>query len=146
MSEKAISQKIARVFEIVDYFLLVPSLAGLFFGIAMLSDKNSFLFGLAICAVFTIGMTLLVGYFKHSRGRLSDKSTVAMWVGTIVFNGLFLLPSLYFSFINGGEISSRNELFEIVFSPYGWIFIWWTIAISGSIIALGYSGTNQKYR
>ena len=146
MSEKTISQKIARVFEIVDYFLLVPTVAGLFFGIAMLSDVNSLPFGLAICAVFTIGMTLLVGYFKHSRGRLSEKSTVALWVGTIVFNGLFLLPSLYFSFINGGESSSRNELFEIVFSPYGWIIGWWTIAISGSIVALSTYKTNQKYR
>jgi hypothetical protein len=55
MQNKTVSQKIARVFEIVDYFLLVPSLAGLFFGIVMLSDKHSFPFGLAICAVFTIG-------------------------------------------------------------------------------------------
>lgn len=129
MSEKSVSQKIARVFEIVDYFLLVPSLGGLLFGLMMVANPDSALYGLAICAVFTVGTILLVGYFKHSRGRLSEKATVALWVGTIIFNGLFLLPSLYFVFVD----SLENE---ILISPVGLIMGWWTIAIGGSIIAL----------
>lgn len=138
MSEKSVSQKIARVFEIVDYFLLVPSLAGLLFGLMMVANPDSALYGLAICAVFTVGTILLVGYFKHSRGRLSEKATVALWVGTIIFNGLFLLPSLYFVFVD----SLENE---ILISPVGLIMGWWTIAIGGSIIALSTYKTDQKY-
>lgn len=146
MSEKNLSQKIARVFEIVDYFLLVPSILGLFFGLMMLGKPDSFMFGLGIFAVFIIGTILLVGYFKHSRGSLSEKSTVALWIGTIVFNGIFLLPSLYFLFISSTENGSRNNLGEILISPAGWIIGWWTIAIGGSIIALSSYKTNQKYR
>lgn len=146
MSEKTVSQKIARVFEIVDYVLLIPSLGGLLLGMMMLISGEAAGIGLGILAVFTIGTILLVGYFKHSRGRLSEKSTVALWLGTIVFNGLFLLPSLYFLFLDTSKNSSGNQLTEILVSPYGWILVWWTSAIGGSIIALGYSGTNQKYR
>jgi NADH:ubiquinone oxidoreductase subunit 6 (subunit J) len=149
MSEKTVSQKIARVFEIVDYFLLIPSLAGLFFGIAMLSDKNSFPFGLAICAVFTIGTLLLIGYFKHSRGRLSEKSTVALWIGTILFNALFFLPSIFYVIKELNDrtlLGSINNLKEITQTPYSWLILWWEIAIGGSIIALSSYKINQKYR
>ena len=145
MSEKTVSQKIARVFEIVDYILLVPSLAGLFFGLMMLGSGDAGIFGLGIFVVFTIGIILLVGYFKHSRGTLSKAKTRNLWIGTIVFNGIFLLPSLYYLFINSVENGSRNQLGDILISPYGWIIGWWTIAIGGSIIALGYSD-DQKYR
>ena len=89
MSEKTVSQKIARVFEIVDYILLVPSLAGLFFGLMMLGSGDAGIFGLGIFVVFTIGIILLVGYFKHSRGTLSKAKTRNLWIGTIVFNGIF---------------------------------------------------------
>lgn len=148
MSEKTISQKIARVFEIVDYVLLVPALAGLFFGVAMFSDKSSLPFGLAICAVFTIGTLLLVGYFKHSRGRLSEKKTIALWVGTIAFNALFLLPALYSAvremsfrmFFGGGFLQN------MLLSPYGLMILWWAIAVGGSIVALKDIRANQKYR
>ena len=137
MSDKTVSQKIARVFEIVDYILLVPSIVGLFFGLLMIGRSGSAMFGVGIIAIFTIGVILLVGYFKHSRGRLSDNRVRALWIGTIVFNGIFLAPSLYFTFLNAVETNSRNDSYEIIFSPYGWIFGWWTIAIGGSIIALG---------
>ncbi|MGI9056055.1 MAG: hypothetical protein ACR2F2_09670 [Pyrinomonadaceae bacterium] len=146
MSEKSVSQKIARFFEIVDYILLVPSLAGLCFGLMMIVSGEAAGIGLGILTVFTIGTALLVGYFKHSRGRLSENSTRLMWFGTIIFNGLFLCPSLYFLYDNLNETNSRNDLVNIIFSPYGWIIVWWTIAVGGAIIALGYSGTNQKYR
>ncbi|CAN5588591.1 hypothetical protein BH20ACI4_BH20ACI4_25390 [soil metagenome] len=147
MSEKTVSQKIARVFEIVDYFLLVPSLAGLFFGIAMLGDKNSFLFGLAICVVFIIGTVLLVGYFKHSRGRLSEKATAALWIGTILFNALFLLPTLFFMIRDFNQfLNERSFSGGMIFTPYVLIVLWWTIAISGSVIALKSLRSAQKYR
>lgn len=149
MSNRTFSQKIARVFEIVDYFLLVPSLAGLLFGVAMLGDKNSFPFGLAICAVFTIGTTLLVGYFKHSRGRLSEKSTVALWIGTIFFNALFLLPVIFFTIreINLGSFLSGNNISSIfTLSPVSLITLWWAFAIVGSIVALKDVRLSQKYR
>ena len=145
MSEKSVSQKIARVFEIVDYILLVPSLGGLLFGVMMLISGEAALAGLGILAVFTIGVSLLIGYFKHSRGTLSKEKTRNLWIGTIIFNGIFLLPSLYFLFVSSVETGSHNNLGEILISPYGWIVGWWTIAVGGSIIALGYSD-DQKYR
>lgn len=146
MSEKTVSQKIARVFEIVDYILLVPSIGGLLLGMMMCISGEAVGIGLGILAVFTIGTILLSGYFKHSRGRLSKDSTRALWIGTIVFNGVFLLPSLYFLYDNLSKTDSRNDLVNIIISPYGWIIVWWTIAIGGSIIALGDYKEFQKYR
>lgn len=131
MPEKTVSQKIARVFEIADYILLVPSTLGL---------AASLILGGGAIAVFTIyvgGVVLLVGYFKHSRGKLSAGGVRALWIGTILFNGLFLAPSLYFIFRSGTETNSQNNLNEIIFSPYGWLLIWWTLAVGGAIIALG---------
>lgn len=147
MSEKTVSQKIARVFEIVDYFLLLPALLGLYFGLIMLGEKDSFFMGAGICTIFVIGTVLLVGYFKHSRGTLSAEKSRLLWIGTIVYNGLFLLPTLFFIFSGSlSGTSSGKLLTEILFSPYGWIIVWWTIAVGGSIIALGDCKGGQKYR
>lgn len=147
MPEKTVSQKIARAFEIVDYILLVPSIGGLLLGLVMLGGggggngrSEGLMVALAIIAAFTIGVTLLVGYFKHSRGTLSAGGTRALWIGTIFFNGLFLAPSLYFLF-NG---TTENDINEIISSPLGWLMIWWTTAISGAIIALGDSKDKTK--
>jgi len=38
---------------------------------------------------------LLVGYYKHSRGRLSKEHLPALWIGTAVYNFILLLPVLY---------------------------------------------------
>ncbi|MEO6588295.1 MAG: hypothetical protein ABIP06_03110 [Pyrinomonadaceae bacterium] len=145
MSEKTISQKIARVFEIVDYFLLVPAIAGLLFGIMMIISGEAAIFGVGILTVFTIGTILLIGYFKHSRGTLSKAKTRNLWIGTIIFNGVFLAPSLYFVFLDTSATNSQHNLAETIFSSYGWLLVWWTIAVGGSIIALGYYD-DQKYR
>lgn len=137
MPEKTVSQKIARAFEIVDYILLIPSVGGLLLGLAMLGGggrgNEGLMVAFTIVAAFVIGVTLLVGYFKHSRGTLSAGGTRALWIGTIFYNGIFLTPSLYFLFVG----TTENDINEIIASPFGWLMIWWTTAISGAIIALG---------
>jgi hypothetical protein len=92
---------------------------------------------------------LLVGYFKHSRGRLSKKSTIALWIGTSLFNSLFFLPSIIYVIkeLNEKTFSGGiNNLGEIAQTPYSWMILWWAVAIAGSIVALKDIRTNQKYR
>ena len=91
--ERTYSQKVARVFEIVDYFLLLPAAVGAAFGFFALFGQP--LYGLLIYAVLGVGIALLVGYFKHSRGRLDEKYISVLWLTTAVYNFLFFLPWLY---------------------------------------------------
>jgi hypothetical protein len=92
--EKNYSQKIARVFEIVDYFMLVPAAIGALVGLAALSWNP--LVTLLIYAGLAVGLLLLVGYFKHSRNTLDSKYFATLWITTAVYNSLLLLPILYY--------------------------------------------------
>lgn len=85
------SQKIARAFEIADYLLLIPAGFGVFAASLLLKDAPWFTF--LIYAVFVFGFVLLVGYFKHSRGRLAENHVRRLWIATAVFNGVLLLPA-----------------------------------------------------
>ncbi|HVE55448.1 MAG TPA: hypothetical protein VNB22_01380 [Pyrinomonadaceae bacterium] len=91
--EKTYSQKVARVFEIVDYFLLLPAGVGALVGFFALFGQP--LYGLLIYMILGVGMALLVGYFKHSRGRLDEKYISVLWLTTAVYNFLLFLPWLY---------------------------------------------------
>ena len=99
--EKTYSQKVARVFEIICCILLIPTCFGLiypvFFIIGGLMGGNTevFLYGLLPFIIVGVGVVLLVGYFKHSRGRLDEKYISTLWMGTAVYNFLLLLPFLY---------------------------------------------------
>lgn len=93
--QRTYSQKVARVFEVIDYFLLFPAVIGALVGLAALQSAPQYT--LLMYAVLTVGITLLVGYFKHSRGRLDEKCFSALWLTSAVFNFLLFLPWLYYA-------------------------------------------------
>jgi hypothetical protein len=90
--ERTYSQNVARAFEIADYILLIPAILGA--GLATLIPS---IFTLVVYGFFIFGVVLLVGYFKHSRGRLNESSVSVLWIGTAVYNGVLLLPCLYYA-------------------------------------------------
>jgi hypothetical protein len=140
------SQKIARFFEIVNYFMLVPAAFGIFMSFLLIGGAPWFT--AIILAISAVGMALLVGYFKHSRGRLAESKVKALWIGTIAYNGLFLLPTIYVVLsmaIDEGNRFSRN-FSEPYFLLGVAIFVWWILAIAGSGLALKSDLSNQKYR
>ena len=92
--ENTYSQRVAGAFEIVDYILLIPAAIGAFVG--LLAIAWSPLFTLLIYTVLAVGITLLVGYFKHSRNTLDPKYVSALWLTSAVFNFLLLLPALFY--------------------------------------------------
>ena len=95
-AKKSLSQKIARVFEIVNYILLIPTsfieIFVLFYGAQLLfsAGLTVLLFFIPTTLAYGFGGLLLYGYFKHWRGEISQVYAVWLWIGTIVFN---LLPS-----------------------------------------------------
>lgn len=140
------SQKIARFFEIVNYFMLVPAAFGIFCSFLLIKELPWFT--AIILGVSAVGMTLLVGYFKHSRGRLAESKVKALWIGTIAYNALFLLPMTYIVLsmaISEGIGLSRN-FSEPSFLLGAAIFVWWIVSIAGSGIALKSDSGNQTYR
>ena len=99
--EKTYSQKIAGVFEVLSYILMIPAAFGLFYGLLMLLTglkrgvAAETLLGLTPFVLAAVGVTLLVGYHKHARGRLAPNRVFALWMATAVFNLLLALPWLF---------------------------------------------------
>ncbi len=87
--EKTYSQKIARVFEIADYILLLPAIFGVLMATLMFGGATLIVYG-----IFTGGVILLVGYRRHSRGNLSPENLTALWLGSAIYNFILLLPCL----------------------------------------------------
>jgi hypothetical protein len=100
--EKTYSQKIAGIFEIICYVLLVPTILSLIYpvffmiGGGLQGSAEIFLFGFVPFLIVAPGIVLLVGYCKHSRGRLKEKNIPALWLGTAIYNLALLLPWLFF--------------------------------------------------
>lgn len=90
-----ISQKIARTFEIVDYFMLIPAACATFLSLMFIGVAPWFPF--LIFAIFIFGCVLMIGYFKHSRGRLNEKHISALWIATIAFNAVLSLPFIIYA-------------------------------------------------
>lgn len=88
--EKTYSQKIARVFEIVDYILLLPAVLGVFMATLIFSVATLIVYG-----IFIAGIVLLVGYRRHARGNLRPENLTALWLGTAIYNFILLLPCLF---------------------------------------------------
>lgn len=88
--EKTYSQKIARVFEIADYILLLPAILGVLLATLAFSG-----FTLIIYGIFIAGVILLIGYRRHWRGNLSSENLIALWTGTAIYNLILLLPCLF---------------------------------------------------
>ena len=97
MLEKTISQKIARALEIADYFLLIPAAFGIFWATIFIFAAP--LFTLVVWIIAVIGIALMVGYFKHSRGRLSEKYVSLLWAATAFYNFLLSIPFLFSTFV-----------------------------------------------
>ena len=113
------SQRVARAFEIVDYILLIPAAIGALVG--FLAIARNPLFTLLIYTVLGVGITLLVGYYKHSRGRLAEKWISALWITTAVFNFLLLLPWLYLTSSVINEEAGKSLFVVLVFVNLGYI-------------------------
>lgn len=90
--EKTYSQKVAGVFEIVDYILLLPAILGVLLATLIFSGITLIVYG-----IFVGGVILLVGYRRHARGTLSPDNLSALWIGTAVYNFVLLLPCLIFA-------------------------------------------------
>ena len=140
------SQKIARTFEIADYFLLVPAGFGVFAASMLIKDAPWFTF--LIYAIFVLGFVLLVGYFKHSRGRLEEKRVRALWIATAVYNGILLLPAAAMMFFFLRESTLHYKSIADFWSPMAINFA----VVSGylttiflSVKAYRFEKNNQKY-
>ncbi len=124
MWKKSLSEKIARVFEIVGYILLVPA------ALAVLVSAMV-IFPLIISVpLFGIGLSLFVGYAKHSRGNLNESRILPLWIATFLFNFLPLLIPAY------QHYSNTDERFESVGLFSGLLIFWWIIACCLSLTAI----------
>lgn len=140
---KTVSQTIARIFEIVGYLWLAPSIISLFIPVVY---SIMFLFmghaaGLAVLAViagiFGAGVFLLVGYYRHSRDYLGEDKILPLWFGTLLFNLIFLLSAVYTSSSlpeRHVDYSDGQQIFLIVF----WYLpvCWWAVAVLLSGVAI----------
>lgn len=123
MYKKHLSEKIARVFEIVGYFQLIPAIL-----LVILSALLVFPLLISI-PVFGIGLTLFVGYIKHSRGNLSKGKISPLWFATFLFNFIPLLFSAI-KYFNNESVTIGNAVFV-----YGLLIFWWVIACCLSFTA-----------
>jgi hypothetical protein len=130
------SQKIARFLEIVSYFMLIPAAFGVFAGAIAIFFAPWFT--LIIWVIAGLGISLLVGYFKHSRDRLPVEKINRMWYGTIVYNLIPLLFSFYYFY---QKSIPETHPYNYERDDNGFIFMvllafWWTIAVFASASAL----------
>ncbi|HEY8559568.1 MAG TPA: hypothetical protein VIL74_04130 [Pyrinomonadaceae bacterium] len=115
--EKSYSQNVAGIFETLSYLMLLPAAAGLFFASGLIlwgiKDRNTetVLFGLAPYLFACIGVTLLVGYCKHARGRLAEKRVAVLWTATMVYNFLLLLPCL---------VGLESAIIRLITAPFAY--------------------------
>lgn len=123
MYKKRLSEKIARVFEIAGYILLIPT-------IPMVVVSAIFIFPLLISVpLFTIGLVLLIGYAKHSRGKLDESKVVILWIATFLFN---VLPLLYTANQFYSYPNIMLESLNFVSVP---VMFWWITACCLSLTA-----------
>lgn len=98
--EKTYSQKIANVFSIVGYILLVPTILVLLYpamiiiGAIFTLRLEVLTFSLIPFIIPAYGVALLIGYGKHIDGKLSEKQISRLWLGTAVYNFVLLCPWL----------------------------------------------------
>lgn len=124
MYKKHLSQKIARVFEIVGYFQLIPAIL-----LVILSALIIFPLLISI-PIFGIGLTLFIGYIRHSRGNLSKGKILPLWFATFSFN---FIPLLYaaIKYFKNEPVTLGGAVFV-----YGLLIFWWIIACTLSLTAI----------
>lgn len=150
------SEKIARVFEIVGYLWLAPSIIGfgysVLISVALMLGGSAAGFGLSLIplAIFGAGVFLLAQYYRHSRGLLDDDLTIPLWAATLVFNFLLLVPFAYGFFVIFNPIfnysTSLSGWQRIVAYGWGLATFWLAAAVLLSIAAIISELWNQKYR
>lgn len=96
--EKTLSQKIARVFSIINVVLLIPTtlfeLYWVGLGLSVIFNQSDFGIPwllLPILTPYVLGGLLLFGYFKCANGKLSKSSSILLWLGTFFFNAVPIL-------------------------------------------------------
>jgi hypothetical protein len=144
MFRKTFSQKIARVFEVVGYLFLVPAILSLIypFLVAVASlftlQIHFLMMSLIPFLIFGLGLALLVGYFKHSRGTLSEEKIIPLWFGTFFYNALPLLPIFYQILANPFDYQNFNFQERLPLFSLFCIFLvlWWAAAVLLSIGAI----------
>lgn len=94
---KSFSQKVARFFEIVDYILLLPATLGFLYSL-MLFPVGPMIVG----GWYALGVLLLRGFYRHSRGQLTNKEAVRLWGFTFGYN---LIDLLVLVVITRGELN-----------------------------------------
>ena len=144
MFRKTFSQKVAIVFEAVGYLLLIPAILSLIYSLIFV-----FVLGLMVFLIFCLGVVLLAGYVKHSRGTLDEEKIIPLWVGTLFYNVLPLLPVFYQILMKSDELYNFN--YQQLLSPFAlfciFLVLWWTVAVLLSIGAIFSELTeNQQYR
>ncbi|HEX9959920.1 MAG TPA: hypothetical protein VGB00_03250 [Pyrinomonadaceae bacterium] len=162
---KTYSENIAGLFEIVNYFLLLPIIICCIFWViplliyggilsfAALFSQKHFIFGVLFFLVYFIlfallifGFILMIGYFRHSRGKLNSREVDKLWIKTLCYNAIFFFPSFYLNLqcwltekcYADSLNQSYNEL-QILgkLSPvFVLLTFWWGIAVILSLIAL----------
>jgi hypothetical protein len=141
------SQKAARVFEIVDYILLIPAALGVL--VASLMVFSVPLFTLVIWTIAGFGVALLIGYCRHSRGRLSERKVSMLWFGTIFYNSIPMMFAAYFVykyFTSAYEAISYEHIEPLWWLVWGTLAAWWTTAVFVPANALYQNyKANQKY-
>ncbi|HEX8368668.1 MAG TPA: hypothetical protein VF604_09015 [Pyrinomonadaceae bacterium] len=147
------SEKIAGVFEIAGYLWLLPSTISLlyplifFIGSLIGASVPSLLLSAIPFLLFGAGAFLPVQYYRHSRGLLGAEKITALRVGTLVFNLLFLLPSVYgFYSVSADRRHYQRSEQDIFIFAWGLLIVWWSAAVLLSITALMSQFKNQKYR
>ena len=149
---KTVSQKIARVFEIAGYLWLGPSIISLFLPFLysimfIFTGHPEGIVALAVIAgIFGTGIFLLVKYYQHSRGWLDEDKVLPLWFGTLIFNSLFLLPTIYFYFSSSSRSYSYNTEQSILTLIWYLPPFWWAMAVLLSVAAIVSQFVNQKYR
>lgn len=151
--KKSFSQKVARVFEIIGYLWLVPGILGLIFpllgliGSLMSLTFSSFLILMLPFLAFGLGVKLLVGYYRHSRGTLDEEKIRPLWIGTFLFNLVPFVPSFYL--FCESYLKRQNRTYPQVddspFVFFGLLISWWGIAVLLSICAYFKEAASQKY-
>ena len=144
--EKTFSQKVARAFEIADYVLLIPAAFGVILATFLIGGAPWFTF--LIYGTFILGCVLLVGYFKHSRGRLDEKHISSLWITTAIYNAVLLLPYLFYAIFLFQSLSLNNSVPSDAWKALALnlvIIFGYVTAISLSIKAYFFE-RNQKYR
>jgi hypothetical protein len=150
--KKTVSEKIAGLFAVVGFMLLIPSALSMIFPamflIVSVTQPNvyAFLFGLIPLLLFGSGVVLLVKYYKHSRGLLDEDKILPMWFGSLAYNLMFLLPTAYFCIKTAGENDDRQSPDNTGLLICGLIVTWWITAVLLSVAAIiSELKTNQKY-